>query len=124
MAPHFQVEFSTISSAIVAKLTIPDLQVDFIQMPRIAHLTTAAFELIGIRLPEFQRPLTDGFIRQDDAALCHKLFNITETEREAKIQSDAVTDNLRREAVASVIGSSGSCFHEAILTQCSATFPG
>jgi hypothetical protein len=34
-----------------------------------------------------------------------------------------VTDNLRREAVASVIGSSGSCFHEAILTQCSATFP-
>src|SRR5258708_35703588 len=100
-----------------------DLQVDFIQMPRIAHLTTTAFELISICLPEFQRPLTDGFIRQDDAALRHNLFNITETEREAKIQPHAVTDNLRREAVASVIGSSGRCFHEAMLAQCSATLP-
>ncbi|GHO71550.1 hypothetical protein KSC_104420 [Ktedonobacter sp. SOSP1-52] len=85
-------------------------------MPRIAHLTMTASELIRIRLPEFQRPLMDSFIRQNNAALRHKLFNITETQGEAKIQPDCVTDNLGREAVASVIGSSGCCFHEAILT--------
>src|SRR5260370_37154571 len=100
-----------------------DLQVDFIHVPFVATTRTATAQFIGIRLPEFHRPLTDGFIRQDDAALRHNLFNITETERKAKIQPNAVTDNLRREAVASVIGSSGRCFHEAMLAQCSATLP-
>jgi hypothetical protein len=33
-----------------------------------------------------------------------------------------MADDFRRKAVASVIGGSGGCFHEAILTHCSATF--
>jgi hypothetical protein len=43
-------------------------------------------------------PLPNRFIGQHDVALCHDLFHITETEREAKIQPYTVTNNLRREA--------------------------
>jgi hypothetical protein len=93
-----------------------DCEKYLVQMPLVARLVATAFEFIGIRLPKFQRLLTDGFIRQDDVALRHYLFNITKTERKAKIQPDAATDHLGREAVASVVGSSGRCFHEAILT--------
>ena len=72
--------------------------------------------------PNAQAPLTHGFVGHDDPALGQKLFDIAKTEREAEIQPDCVADDFRRKAVASVIGSSGGCFHEAILTHCSATF--
>lgn len=67
--------------------------------------------------------MSNSFIRDDGPTLCEKLFDIAETEQEAEIQPDGVTDNFRWKAKAFIIGSSDVCFHAAILIHCSALFP-
>jgi hypothetical protein len=91
-----------------------------VQMPFVAT-ARATTQFIGVGLPKFEAPLPDGFRGDDDASLCQKLFNITKTEGETEIQPDTVTDNFRREAKAFLLGGRLMCFHEAILSHCSAT---
>src|SRR5258708_17192889 len=91
-------------------------------MPCVSRFRTATAEFVRVRLPKLQAPLAHGFVGHDDPALGQKLFDIAKTEREAEIQPNSMADDFRRKAVASVIGGSCGCFHEAILTQCSATF--
>ena len=73
-------------------------------------------QLIGVGLPKLEAPLPDGFIRKYDAALGHELFDVTITEGKTKIEPDTMTDNLRRETEAFVIGSRWLCFHALILS--------
>jgi hypothetical protein len=91
-------------------------------VPLVPTPRAAPAEFIGVHLPKLQAPLAHGFVGHDDPALGQKLFDIAKTEREAEIQPNSMADDFRRKAVASVIGGSGGCFHEAILTHCSATF--
>src|SRR5258708_1698544 len=91
-------------------------------MPFVSTTRATTTEFIRVRLPKLQAPLAHGFVGHDNPALCQKLFDIAKTEREAEIQPNSMAHDFRRKAVASVIGGSGGCFHEAILTQCSATF--
>jgi len=100
-----------------------DGEKDLIQVPLVPTPRATAAEFVRVRLPKLQAPLAHGFVGHDDSALCQKLFDIAKTEREAEIQPNCVADNFRWEAKALVAGSSGVCFHEAILAQCSATFP-
>jgi hypothetical protein len=44
------------------------------------HNEGDAAQFIGIRLPEFEAPLPDGFIGDDDPSLSQKLFDITKAE--------------------------------------------
>jgi hypothetical protein len=84
-------------------------------MPFVAT-ARATTQFIGRGLPKCEAPLPHCFIRDDDASLGQKLFNIAKTEREAEIQPHRVAGNFRRETVAFVIGSRFVCFHKAILS--------
>jgi len=99
-----------------------DREEDLVQMPRVATAWATTTAFIGVRLPELQTPLPNGFRADNDPTLGQKLFTITKTEREAEREPDCVADNLGWEAIAFIIGSNGICFHEAILTHCSALF--
>jgi hypothetical protein len=89
-------------------------------MPFVATLRTAATEFVRVRLPKLQTPLPHGFIGDGDPSLCQQFFNIAITEGETEIQPHGVANNLSWKAKAFVIRSSGRCFHEAILSHCSA----
>src|SRR6266487_9146 len=93
---------------------------DLVQMPFVPTARTAVAQFIGVGLSKLQAPLMDGFIREDDTALGHQLFDISITEGETEIQPHTVADNFRRETEAFVIGSRVVCFHETILSHCSA----
>jgi hypothetical protein len=92
-------------------------------MPLVATTRTTVTQFIGIGLAEFDTSMPHGFIGDDDPALRQKLLDIAKTERETKIEPDAMTDNFRREAKPFVIGSSDGCSHEAILAHGSTTVP-
>ena len=98
-------------------------QVHFIQMPVVTALRPATTQFIGIRLPTFQTPWSHGFIAHDDRALDQKLLTIVKIEREAERQLNRMVDDFRWEAKAFVVWSNGGCFHEAMITYCSATPP-
>jgi hypothetical protein len=53
-----------------------DGQEDFIKMPFVSWLGASTLQPIGIVLPKFQTPLTDGFMGDVDAALKQELLHI------------------------------------------------
>jgi hypothetical protein len=59
-------------------------------------------QLIGLRLPEFRALTPRGFRCQREAAFGHELFDILIAQAEAEVESDATTDNFRRETMALV----------------------
>ena len=89
---------------------------DLVHVPVVATMRATTTEFIGLRLPELQAPLSNGFIAHDHSSWRQKLLHIAKTEREAKIQPNSVTHNFRREAETFVGGGNGVCFHEGILT--------
>src|SRR5882762_9815865 len=95
---------------------VTDRKKDLIQMPFVATTRTTATQFIRVDLPKLQTPLSHRFIGPYDPTLRQKLFDIAKTERETEIQPHSMADDFRRKAVASVIGGSGGCFHEAIFT--------
>ncbi len=99
-----------------------DVQKHLITMPLVPRFGTTFFQFIGVRLTEFQTPLTDGFIDQHDSTCRHDLFDVAITEREAKTQPDAVADDCGRKTLSFVLGSCRRLFHTAeyaILFLCS-----
>jgi hypothetical protein len=73
-----------------------DGEEDFIEMPLITALGTPVSQLIGIRLPELQTPLTDGFIRDKDPTGEQQLFDIAIAQAETEIEPDRMADDLDR----------------------------
>ncbi len=51
---------------------------------------------------EFQTPVSDSFVRNDDATLSKQVFNVSKTQREAMLKPDAVSDDSRWETVTPV----------------------
>jgi len=58
---------------------------DLIQMPLIADLGKAATDLVGERLTELARPLSDGLVADDNVAGRQQLLNHPQPERETEI---------------------------------------
>src|SRR6516165_5720376 len=56
-----------------------------VQMPFVANPRKAATDLVGKRLAELARPLSDGFVADDDAASRQQLLHHAQPEREAEI---------------------------------------
>jgi hypothetical protein len=54
-------------------------------MPLVADPWKAATDLVGERLTELARPLSDGFVADDDAAGRQQLLNHPQPERETEI---------------------------------------
>jgi hypothetical protein len=71
---------------------------DFIQVPCVATTRAPPSQCIGVRLPTFQAPLTDRFIRDHNPALCEQFFDITKTERETNIRPHGMADDFRWKA--------------------------
>ncbi len=51
-----------------------------------------------------QIPLADGFVRDRDPPLGEEIFDISETQAEAVIEPDGVTDDFGRESVSVIAG--------------------
>jgi hypothetical protein len=62
-----------------------DLEHDLIQMPFVAHPRQAATDPVGELLAEFARPLSHGFVADDDAARGQQLLHHAQPEREPEI---------------------------------------
>ncbi len=71
--------------------------------PSVDHSTGCASGTFGQL-----RPLAHGFVADGDAARGQQLLH-AQAEREAKVESNGVADDLSREAVAGVAGNSGRC---------------
>src|SRR6266702_369155 len=96
-------------------------------MPFVPTTRATTTQLISVGLPEFEAPLPHRFIAHNDPSPGEKFLNITKTEREAEIQPDSVTNNLRRETEPFVIGSRSVCFHAISMPEisllCKLTIP-
>jgi hypothetical protein len=84
----------------------------FSPVPFVSTARTTVTQFIGGCLAKFQAPLP---YREHDASLCHEFLDSANIEREAAIQSNAVADDFRWEAVFFVIGNRWGCFQETIL---------
>jgi hypothetical protein len=69
-------------------------------MPLIARSSTPAAQVIGIGLPELPAPIAHRFVREQNAALGHELFDISIAQAEAEIEPDTVADDFGREPMA------------------------
>src|SRR5689334_15850122 len=76
-------------------------------MPLVANPGQAATDLIGEALAELARPLSHGFVADDDAARRQQLLHHAQPERKAKIQPHGVADDLGGKPMALVAGVSG-----------------
>jgi len=86
-----------------------------IQIPLVPGLRVAGVQCIGIPLTKLQTPLANRFVGQFDASLGHDLFDVAVAQREAIVQPDTMTNNLRREAMTLVEGRRRRRFHTPIM---------
>ncbi len=89
-----------------------DLQEHLIEKSLVSRSGTTAVQLVGIRLPEPQIPLANGFVRYHDATLSQELLDVTVAQRKPVIEPDRVTNDFGRKPEAFVGGGSG-CAHAA-----------
>jgi hypothetical protein len=101
-----------------------DREEDLVHMPFVSTTRATTTEFIGGGLPKRANTIAGRFHRSRQSRAARRpLFDITKTERETEIQPHRVAHDFRREAETFVIGSNAVCFHEAILTYCSALLP-
>ena len=93
-----------------------NLERDLIQMPFVTNPGKAATDLIGEPLAEFARPLPHGFVADDDATRGQQLLHHAQPERETEVQPDGMADDLGREAIPGVAGTSECCHPTRLLT--------
>src|ERR1700748_3510387 len=79
-----------------------DLHEHLVKVPLVAGAGAAPAQLVSVGLPELGTPAPDRLIAQHDTTCQHQLFDLTKTQREPKVQPDAVIDDLQRVAVALV----------------------
>jgi hypothetical protein len=72
--------------------------------------------LIGVCLPKLSTPIPHSLVSQDDATCGHQLIEVPVAQADAKIQPDAVADDLRREPMALVQVGRGWCVHGASMS--------
>jgi len=85
----------------------------FVAVPFVTGPWPASAQPAGVGLPEFGAPASDRFVADRDTAFEHEFLDLTEAEREPKVQPHAVVDDLDRVAVA-LVGRHGSA-HSRIL---------
>jgi hypothetical protein len=71
----------------------------FIQMPVIAGLRSLASKVGGDHRPELDEPPADRFVGHIQAPFGEHLLDVAQTECEACIKPNRLTDDRRREAV-------------------------
>jgi hypothetical protein len=71
-------------------------------MPLVAGASASSTQPRGEGGAEVGVPLTHGFAADDDATLGQQILHVAEAEMEAEVQPDGVSDDLGREAAASI----------------------
>src|ERR1700745_4260892 len=79
-------------------------------MPFVANPRKAPTDLVGKMLAELARPLSDGFVADDDAAGRQQLLPHAAPERKPEIEPHGVANDLGWEPIPGVAGASG-CPH-------------
>jgi hypothetical protein len=79
-----------------------DLQRHLIQMPLVASSHSSSTQPCGEGGPECGAPLADGLVADDDPTLGEQILHVAEAEVEAEVQPHGVSDELGREAIASI----------------------
>src|SRR5438876_12307323 len=85
-------------------------------MPFVANPRKAATDLVSKLLAELARPLSDGFVADDDAAGRQQLLHHAQPERKAEIESHSMADDLGWEPIPGVAGASGCPHPTPLLT--------
>ena len=89
----------------ILALTV-DRDEDFVQEPRIAESTLSALQPPGVVGAKLPAPLSNGFVRHDDASLGQQILDIPEAQTVSVVQPHGVADDFRRKAMPKVAGSS------------------
>ena len=71
----------------------------FIKMPRITESTLSLLHCPRVCRSKLPAPLATGFVGDGEASFRQSLFDFTETEAEAMIEPNRVTDNFGRKTV-------------------------
>jgi hypothetical protein len=79
-----------------------DLQRHLVQMPLVAGAYSSSTQPCSEGGAECGAPLADGLMADDDATLGEQILNVAEAEVEAEVQPYGMSDDLGREAVASI----------------------
>jgi hypothetical protein len=79
--------------------TSVDFEEHLIQVPLVTRPRRLAAQTVGLSLTELEAPFSDGLIRKGDTATGHQFFDIAKAQREAKVEPDAMTDDLRGKAM-------------------------
>ena len=66
----------------------------FVAVPFVTGPWPASAQPAGVGLPEFGAPASDRFVADRDTAFEHEFLDLTEAEREPKVQPHAVDDDL------------------------------
>jgi hypothetical protein len=77
----------------------PEIEERLIQMPLVPRPRPPARELSGIWLAKLAIPLTNSFVGYYDPTRKGQFFDIAVAQAEAKVEPDAMADDLGREAV-------------------------
>jgi len=84
----------------VQDLSLTDRTDDLIQMPARGRGGAKPLQPPCDLRPELDRPAANGLIANVNPARGHQLFNVAETQAEAKVEPHGMADDLRRETVA------------------------
>jgi hypothetical protein len=70
-----------------------------VEVPLVPWLGASTLQLIRVVLPKLPTPLADGLVGHINAALEQELLHVAVASREARVQPDAVADDLAGKAV-------------------------
>ena len=84
-----------------------DLHHDLVEVPFISRARQPAADLVGERLAELQRPLLYRLVADHDAARGQQFVHHAQAQGKAEVEPDGVADDLGREPVAGIAGTSG-----------------
>ena len=76
-----------------------DFEEHLIQVPLVTRPRRSAAQTVGVSLTELETSFSDRLIRKGDTATGHQFFDIAKAQREAKVEPDAMTDDLRGKAM-------------------------
>jgi len=82
--------------------------------PGIAETTLSVLKTFCKVGPEFEIPLPDRFVGNNDAAFGEQIFYVTEAHTETMIDPDSIADDFRREAASAEAGA--GALHERSLS--------
>ena len=87
-----------------------DRHKDFVQEPRISESTLSPPQPPRVVGAELSAPLSNGFVRHDDASFGQEIFDISEAQAVSVVDPHGVADDVRRKAMPQVAGSTGMSF--------------